>query len=412
MKKPCKNPQEIFDYFPRLYGEIRQDQKDRFNKLFDSFCKRFDESFAYFASSSGRVEVLGNHTDHNGGLVLSSAISLDTICAFLPTDDTKITLFSEGFGVFEVDLENLSDFKPSSTKSLIVGICDYYLKNNNKIGGFKACCSSNVIGGAGISSSASFEVLIAEILNFLYNDGNISCEEKTDACWYAENVFFGKPCGKLDQAAIAFGGLNLIDFSNEDKIIVRGLDCEMDAYSFVLINTGGSHENLTDEYASIPLEMKQVANFFGKERLINFSKEDFFDKLSIIDNSISDRAISRAIHFYQENERVMLAYDSLKSSNYDKFVECVNNSGVSSISKLQNCYVEGAKKQPILKTLSILSTFIKGGAIRVHGGGFAGCVLSVVKNSYLNEFVDKCNAVFGKHNVIPLKIRSIGTIVL
>ena len=412
MKKSFSNVEEVFNKFPELYGGDSEYQRNRYRNLFDKFCSYYNVNDCFIASSSGRVEILGNHTDHNGGRVISSTISLDTLAFFLPTNDNKITLYSEGYGEILVDLSDLSKQKESTSKGLVAGVADYFIKNGKKIGGFKAYCSSNVLGGGGISSSASFEVLIAEILNFLYNENTISCEEKALASWYAENVYFNKPCGKLDQTAISFGGINLLDFSDENKINVFPINNTLKDYDLVLINTGGSHENLTDEYASIPREMKRVANLFGKDRLIEINKKDFFSNLDKVYNKCSDREISRAIHFYQENDRVDLAYNSLINEDYQTFLRCVNDSGVSSNTKLQNCMVIGSSDQPIIKTLSILSCIKSCSAFRIHGGGFAGCVLAIVKKSNFDDFNAIVSRIFNSESVIKLNVRSVGAITL
>ena len=412
LKKPYDNLDSVYKSFPLLYGEITEEQKARYERVFASYKKYFNENSAYIASSSGRVEVLGNHTDHNGGKVISCAISLDTIAFFLPINESQIILYSEGYEEIVVNIEDKNEYKVGTSKALIIGVMNALKENGYKVGGFKAYCSSNVLGGAGISSSASFEVLIAEIFNFLYNDGKISNEEKAKFAQFAENVYFGKPCGLLDQTAIAFGGLNKLDFNDKKAIKVSPINCDLKDYVFVLVNTGGSHENLTDEYASIPKEMFEVAKVLSKERLIDIDSKTFYANIKSIKDKVSDRALLRAIHFYTENDRVDDAEKFLIENNYDKFLSCVKFSGISSMTNLQNCYVSTSKDQSIPKALAICSTFLQDVTNRVHGGGFAGTILNVVKLKDFSKFFDSACKVFGEKNVISLKVRSVGTIVL
>ena len=412
LKKPYSKVDDVFSNFNKLYGETTDAQKQRYQNAFESFKNCFNEENAYIASSSGRVEVCGNHTDHNGGKVVSCAISLDTLAMFLPTDDQVITIKSEGYEEILVDLNGEEKEKIGTSDALVRGVVVGLQKRNYNVGGFKAYLTSNVLGGAGISSSASFEVLIAEILNFLYNEGRISNEEKATIAQFSENVYFGKPCGLLDQTAIAYGGLNKLDFATKGKIVVEKINNNLEDYTFVLINTGGSHADLTDEYASIPVEMYAVAKEFNKERLVELSKEEFLSGLPSVANKLSDRAVLRAFHFYEENERVEKLYASLIANDEDSFLLAIKESGLSSLWKLQNCFVAGSKEQLIPKAISIASPYLKGGVSRVHGGGFAGSVLNVIKSSNLEEFVKHMSNFYEKKNIIPLKIRSIGTIVL
>lgn len=412
LKPAYKTLDGIEKFFPSLYGEVTESQTVRYNKLFDKFKKSFNADCAYFASSSGRVEVCGNHTDHNGGRVVSCAISLDTLSAFLPTDNNVVHIKSEGYDDIVVDLSKDGNEKIGTSSALVRGVVVGLKERGYNVGGFNACFTSNVLGGAGISSSASFEVLVAEIMNFLYNDGKIDNEEKSKIAQFSENVYFGKPCGLLDQTAIAFGGLKRLDFSNKEKISVTNIENNLSDYTLILINSGGSHADLTDEYAAIPKEMFAVANMLNKERLIDIDKTEFFRSLPKIYNSVSDRAILRAVHFFEENERVDGVYNALNGNDYDSFIKMINASGESSLCKLQNCYVSGRTEQPIPKALAIAKTFNVNGASRVHGGGFAGSILNVVKNSEKDMFISKMKAFYSDCDILPLRVRSVGTIVL
>ncbi len=411
LKKPYYDLALVEEKFNLLYGEKTEFQRKRYMSSFDKFKSLYSVDCAYIASSSGRVEVIGNHVDHNGGSVLSCAISLDSLCFFLPTDDGKITLYSEGYGQMVVDTNALDDEKRSS-RALIAGVVKGLKDKGFSVGGFNAYVTSNVVGGAGISSSASFEVLIAEIENFLYNDGKVTQEEKAIISQYAENVYFEKPCGLLDQTAISYGGLKKLDFSDKSRIKVTDIKNDLSEYMFILVNTGGSHENLTDEYASIPKEMFDVAKAYGKDRLIELSEKEFYDKLSKKHTEFSDRAVLRANHFFEENKRVETAVNALNDGMIEIFLDCIRKSGASSLSRLQNCYVAGGKEQSIPKALCICERWLKGGANRVHGGGFAGSILNIVSNFFAKDFVKEASKIYGKENVIPLHVRSVGTIVL
>ncbi len=412
IKKPFTDLVGIEKEFPALYGEITEAQKARYEAEFKRFKKEFGVDCAYIASSSGRVEVSGNHTDHNGGRVVSCAISLDTLAMFLPSDNNVVHIKSEGYPDIIVDLDGEEVEKIGTSPALVRGVAVALKERGYKVGGFNACFTSNVLGGAGISSSASFEVLISEIMNFLFNDGVITADVKSVVSQYAENVYFGKPCGLLDQTAIAFGGLKKLDFVDKNKIDVTAIDNALSDYTLVLINTGGSHANLTDEYAAIPAEMKAVAKEFGKERLIEISEEEFYDKLPTIYNKVPDRAISRAVHFYNENKRVDAIEIALDNNDYDTFLNAIKESGISSLCKLQNCYVAGSNEQLIPKALAVAEKYLAGGVNRVHGGGFAGTILNIVKNDNLQGFIDGMSKYYDKKDIIPLKVRSVGTIVL
>ncbi len=411
-KEPCVNVRDLICWFDALYGEVSDEQIERYEKAFLRFKTYFGESCAYFASSSGRVEVCGNHTDHNGGVVISSAISLDTLAVFLPTDDEVIHILSEGYPEIVVKINGDEEVVKGSSSALVKGVVEGLKDCGYCVGGFKATFTSNVLGGAGVSSSASFEVLVAEILNFLYNESKIDCETKAKVSQFAENEYFGKPCGLLDQTAIAFGGLKKLDFSDKKRILVKDIPCERDGFVFVLVNTGGSHADLTDEYASIPAEMREVAKQMGKDRLIDIDKREFFNKLPKICETVSDRAILRSIHFYEENDRVNQLEIALCDNDLDKAFRLIGESGKSSLYKLQNCYVSGSLAQPIPKAIALAEQYNLRGASRVHGGGFAGSILSVVKAQDLDVFVEKMSAYYDRKDIVPLRIRSVGTIVL
>ena len=410
-KKIVNKAADVAKYFPVLYGEQSDKQLKRYDKLIDRFRDEMGKT-GYMASSSGRVEVIGNHTDHNGGVAVGCAISLDTIAMFLPTENGIITVKSEGYPDVVVDISSEEKLPNGSSDALVKGICEGFLKRGYKVGGFTAYTTSNVAGGAGVSSSASFEILICEILNFLYNDGKVSEKEKVFISQFAENVYFGKPCGLLDQSAIAFGGLTLLDFRTKGDVVPKHIECDLSEYTLVLIDTGGDHKHLTGEYASITEEMKKVCAYFGKERLIEVDEDDFYAALPELKKKVNGRAILRAIHFYDENKRVYALAEALTNGDYENFLKCVSDSGVSSQTDLQNCFPQGDIEQLIPTALAIGRKYLHGGANRVHGGGFAGTTLNVLQNECVNEFVDEMSKIYGKEKVLPLKVRKVGTTVL
>ncbi len=411
-KIPYSNIKSLTSRFNELYGSVTDEQVVRYESTFLRFKNAFNETNAFVASSSGRVEVCGNHTDHNGGVVISCAISLDTLAMFLPTDDNVIRIFSDDYPEIVVKTDFDDTIKSGTSAALVKGVVEGYKNRGYNVGGFKAVFTSNVLGGAGISSSASFELLIAEILNFLYNDDKIDCQTKAIVSQCAENVYFGKPCGLLDQTAISFGGLKKLDFSDKNSIGVKDIPCSTGDFEFVLINTGGSHADLTNEYAAVPAEMFNVAKRFGKERLVDVGKDEFYKKLPEVLNDLTDREVLRAIHFFEENDRVDILEKAISDNDLQKIFETISASGKSSLYKLQNCYVAGKTDQAIPKAIALAEQFNNFGATRVHGGGFAGCILNVIKSDKVDEFIDKMSKFYDKKDIIRLYIRSVGSIVL
>lgn len=397
--------------FTALYGENSLVQHERYDRLIDRFKKEYGKA-GYMASSSGRVEVIGNHTDHNGGKAVGCAISLDTAAMFLPVEGDVITVKSEGYPDVVVDVNNNADAPKGSSDALVAGICEGFVKRGYRVGGFVAVTTSNVSGGAGVSSSAAFEVLICEILDFLYNDGKMSEKEKVFISQYAESARFGKPCGLLDQSAIAFGGLTLLDFGKAGDVAPTHIECDLADYTLVLIETGGDHKHLTGEYASITEEMGKVSAFFGKKRLIEVSEEEFYEKMPELRKAVNGRAVERAIHFFEENKRVETLASALKKNDFNGFLQAVNQSGISSQTLLQNVFPAGDTDQPIPFALAVGRRYLAGGANRVHGGGFADTTLNIVKNENVEKFVCEMKKIFGNKCVIPLKVRTVGATVL
>ena len=403
---------KVSGYFNDLYGESTEKQLERYEKNFKWFKESFNKTSCYVASSSGRVEVCGNHTDHQGGKVVSCAISLDTISMFLPTDDGIIKLKSEGYSDIVIDTNGDTPVKNGTSAAIVKGVVEGLKNKGYKAGGFVACCTSHVLNGAGISSSASFECLIAKILSFLYNNNEVSTEDIAKISQYSENVYFGKPCGLLDQTAIAYGGIKQLDFYDKNRIGVKEIESSLEGYTLILIDTGSDHANLTDEYASIPAEMFAVAKYIGKERLSDVCEKDFYKNIKELRKSVGDRPVLRAIHYFEEMKRVELLTTALNGGDYEIFLECIRKSGDSSYKFLQNCYVPKLGEQAVPVALALSSEFLRGGANRIHGGGFAGTILNIVKNENVKDFIADMKNFYDEKAIIVLKVRKYGAIVL
>jgi len=404
----CKKLKGLKKKIKEIYGVDYRNQFSRYKCLSERFFKRFTGDFVSFASSSGRVELCGNHTDHNGGKVLACSINLDNVSAFSLSGNEVITIDSVGYPEIKVDLNNLNDYEKGTSKAMVVGVVQGLKNFGYKLGGFNACIDSSVPSGAGVSSSASFELLIIEIFNALFNDNIILPSEKAKIAQFSESKFFGKACGLLDQSAIAFGGINLFDFSN-DEIVVKKIDNNLTDLSLVLVDTGGSHADLTDEYVSIPKDMYKVANSFGKQRLCEIDLKTFEQEKSKL-KDLTDRQIRRTEHFFEENIRVVECEKSIEKGDFIGFINCLNSSGESSLNKLENCFVKGENDPAIPKAISTCKSILKNGACRVHGGGFAGCVLVAIKNSELNSFISELRDYYSEKNIIPVSVRENGVI--
>ena len=392
-----------------LYGDNKEEyQAKRYENLYNIHKKTYGDNCTFF-SSSGRIEVCGNHTDHNNGKVLCASISVDTIACVTPLEG-KIIIASIGYPVVEVDISDLNVHKEEFGKSegLVRGVLAYYKQNGYKIGGFAATTTSDVFKGAGVSSSASFELLVAEILNVMFNDGKIDVITKAKAAHMGESDYFGKPCGLLDQSAISIGGVSYIDFKSTKEPKVEKIDWPFNDLAIVITNTGGDHCNLTGEYAAIREEMEAVAKFFHKKVLRKVKEEEFYENISKLREVVSDRAIERAIHYFNENRRVDIAKKALQKGQEKKFIDMINQSGISSLTMLQNCFPNGAVAQPIPLGIA-LSKQIKGvKAVRVHGGGFAGTIIAYVEKSEVKNYVKEMSKVFGDENVFHIEVRNIG----
>lgn len=394
-----------------LYGSDcdTQAMSDRYLKLYNEHSKKYSGEALVF-SSPGRIEVCGNHTDHNNGKVLCASISVDTLAIVTPITERVITVASEGYPPVSVNIDDLikREDEYGTSEALVRGVCAYYVDQGFKIGGFYATTTSNVFKGAGVSSSASFEVLICEILNVICNNGMIDAVTKAKASHHAESVYFGKPCGLMDQSAIALGGVSYIDFESTDEPIIEKINWDFDM-DIVLCNCGGDHCNLTDEYASIRIDMEAVAVALGASKLRFVSKKKFERNLPKLQEKFNGKQLLRAMHFFRENDRVEAAVKAIKTGNASKFKQCINDSGSSSYKLLQNCYISTDTAQRIPLALAIIDNASNSVACRVHGGGFAGTVIAFGSKKIIAACKKQLIAVFGNNNVHSIKIRNIGT---
>jgi galactokinase len=405
----------------KLYGNKTGGQPERYTMLAEQFKKIFNEENYEFFSTPGRTEIGGNHTDHNHGKVIAASINLDSIAAAAPNTLNQVRLKSEGFNeVFVVSLDNLEPVKEevSTTASLIRGVAAGFVKNGFKIGGFDACIASDVLIGSGLSSSASIEVLIGTIFNYFFNNGKVTSEQTAIIGQYAENKFFGKPCGLMDQVACATGGIITIDFFNPEKPAISKInfDFSKSGYSLVVVDTEANHADLTEDYASIPSEMKEVAAFFGKKFLAEVSYTEFISRLKEVREKVNDRCLLRAFHFFEENIRVEKEVDSLNKNNFDEFLNVVNESGNSSFKYLQNIYSpKNPGQQGVALGLAMSDIFIKEkgkGACRIHGGGFAGTIQLFLPDDLVNDFCNVITNIYKKESLKILSIRNYGAVCL
>ena len=370
----------------------------------------------YVFSAPGRTEIAGNHTDHQHGCVLAAAVDLETVADVCLNGTDKIWIQSEGYPAFSIDIQDLSvnENEKNTTVALVRGVVSGFAQRDVQVQGFDAKIHSTVLPGSGLSSSAAFEVLIGTIINELFNEGRISAEEIAMIGQYAENVYFGKPCGLMDQMASSVGSLVYIDFEDPKQPNVEKIEFDLAkaGYALCIIDSGADHADLTDEYAAIPNEMKQICSLFGKEVLRQIPEETFLTALPSLRGQVSDRAILRALHIYRENERVAKQAEALKTQNVDTFLKLVKESGNSSWEYLQNITPAGAvKHQEVAVALALCDTYLKGqGAYRVHGGGFAGTVQAFVPVAMLDNFKTSIETVLGENSCHVLNIRQQGGI--
>lgn len=402
----------------RLYDgmENAEKQLERFEALKKEFENKFGSADnTEIISAPGRTEIAGNHTDHNFGCVLAASVNLDTVAVVRKTDDNIVTLYSAGYEKpFKVDVSDLTVHldEKETTLALIRGVAACLKEEGYQVGGFEACVTSTVLSGSGLSSSAAFEVLLVAINDALYNGWTVPAELNAKISQRAENRYFLKPCGLMDQMASAVGGLVAIDFEGGDaKVEAVSYDFSEKGYALCVVSAGGDHGNLTNEYAAVPAEMKAVAKALGANVLREVA-DKVEKEIPNLKGKVSDRSILRALHFVDENARVGEMVNALKEDNLPAFLSGIIESGESSWKLLQNLCVPGRDNQEMMLALEMSKRMLKnsGGAWRIHGGGFAGTILAFVPKAMVNEYREKMEAVFGENSVKSLYVRPEGAV--
>ena len=397
-----------------IYGET-EISGARFKNLADNFSKIYGQDKAEYFTAPGRTEIIGNHTDHNGGKVIAGSINLDTIGAAYPNGTQVIRITSEGYrDEIVVDLTKLSksNYK-KGTAALVAGMMEGAQKNGFETGGFDAYVSTNVIAAAGVSSSASFEMLICTIIDYFFNENKMSFNDYAKVGQYAENVYWDKASGMMDQMACAVGGPVLFDFADRNDLKYSKLDFSYGKFDhkLVIVNTGKGHADLSQEYSEIPGEMKAAAKVLGAELLHETTLENLLAHVNEIQD---DRAILRSIHFFEETSRVERAAEAIGKADYEEFLKLMDESGRSSWELLQNCYcMKDCHEQKIPLVLALTQLFLNkigGGICRVHGGGFAGVIAAVVPENEMENYVEYISQYVGRENVYPMDIRAIGAV--
>ncbi|MDE6625401.1 MAG: galactokinase [Lachnospiraceae bacterium] len=389
-------------------------QKNRYIKAIGDYKAQFGEDDIEIYSAPGRSEIGGNHTDHQHGEVLAASINNDAIAVVKALTEPCVKIISDGFELITVSLEDINqkEDEKESTTALIKGVLAGMKQRGYQIGGFQAYITSDVLIGAGLSSSAAYETLIGTILSGLYNDMKVSAVEIAMIGQYAENVYFGKPCGLMDQMACSVGNLVHVDFADPENPKVEKVNFDMNkhGYSLCITDTKGSHADLTADYAAVPEEMKKAAQFFGEEVLLGVNKDMLVSRITELRQVVGDRGVLRALHFIGENERVGKEVEALKKEQIDEFLSLVKASGDSSFKYLQNVYSNSDVQHQNVSIALALSDLFLGvnGVSRVHGGGFAGTIQAFVKNEAVADYKKQMDAVFGEGSCSTLKIRQYG----
>lgn len=389
-------------------------QTDRYIRAVSAYEDAFGAGEVSIYSAPGRSEIGGNHTDHQHGEVLAASINNDAIAIVSVISEPEVRVISDGYSLITIPLDSLarSASEEGTTTALIKGVLAGLQERGYKLGGFQAYITSDVLIGAGLSSSAAFETIIGTIVSGLYNHMEISPVEIAIIGQYAENVYFGKPCGLMDQMACSVGSLVHIDFANPQEPVVERIEFDLDAhgYSLCITDTKGSHADLTPDYAAIPAEMKQAAACFGKEFLAEVTAEEVLSGINLIREKVNDRAALRALHFVQENQRVRQETKALSEDRFEDFLTTVKASGDSSFKYLQNVYTNhDVEHQNVSIALAVSDCVLgKNGVSRVHGGGFAGTIQAFVKNEAVSAYKKQMDAIFGEGSCDILKIRKYG----
>ncbi len=396
----------------KIYGETEKSSA-RFAHLGEKFAEIYKHDHAEYFTSPGRTEIIGNHVDHNGGKVIAGSINLDTVGAAAPNGTDVIRITSEGYrDEIVVDLSKLSkeNYK-KGTPALVAGMMEGAQKNGFKAAGFDAYVSTNVIAAAGVSSSASFEMLICTIIDYFFNEGKMTYNDYAKIGQYAENVYWDKASGMMDQMACAVGGPVLFNFADRNNLEYSKLDFSFGKFGhrLVIVNTGKGHADLSQEYSEIPAEMKAAAKALGVELLHESTLEELLKHVNEIED---DRAVLRAIHFFEETRRVEDASEAIGKEDYEKFMKLMDESGNSSWELLQNCYsLQNCHEQKISLMLALTQLFlnkIQGGICRVHGGGFAGVIATILPEAEMDNYVEYISRYVGRDNVYPMDIRAVG----
>ena len=402
--------------FEELYQGSVEAQKARYETITAGYeeCYGKAQELSYF-SAPGRTEVGGNHTDHNHGCVLAAAVNLDIVAAAAKNDDNVVRLKSLEYpGMDVIDLNDLAPLEKEMEKaaSLIRGVCARCRELGYTVGGFNAYTATQVLKGSGLSSSAAFEVVIVTAISHLFNDGAIDAVTAAQIAQYAENVYFGKPSGLMDQTASSVGGFTAIDFHDPKKPVLEKVDFDLAKYNHALciVDTGGNHADLTGDYAAIPVEMKSVAHLLGAEVLRDADEGEFWNRLGELRQKVGDRAVLRAMHFFSDNRTAQEEAALLKAGDFDGFKEKIIASGRSSATRLQNVFAcSNPSEQGLSLALAVSEKLLAGkGAWRVHGGGFAGTIQAFVPVEMLEEYRSAMEAVFGEGTCHVLSIRSAG----
>ncbi|MCI8516756.1 MAG: galactokinase [Hungatella sp.] len=402
-----------------LYGEAEAEHNvTRYKDLVEKFVQEFGDKEMKMFSSPGRTEISGNHTDHNHGRVLAGSINLDCVGIAAKNGSSKVNIVSETFNQrFTVDLDDLApSAKMAGTVDLVKGLLKGFKEKGYEIGGFDAYITSNVISAAGVSSSAAFEMLLCSMLNVFFNDGKMDVVAYAHVGKYAENHYWNKSSGLLDQMACAVGGLITIDFYDPQNPVVEQIPFDFGSknHSLIIVNTGKGHADLSADYSSVPQEMKKVAEYFGKEVCAQVKEEDVIADLAKVREYAGDRSVMRALHFFEENKRVEAEVAALKEDRFEDFLSGITASGNSSWKWLQNCYTTAdVQEQGISVALGLTELFIAGkgrGACRIHGGGFAGVIMAMLPNDLVDEYVEYIERALGKGNAYRMSIRPYGAI--
>ena len=405
------------DLLKKIYGET-EESSARFTSLAENFEKKYHHDNAEFFTAPGRTEIIGNHVDHNGGQIIAASIDLDTIGAACPNGTNVIHMVSEGYKQeVVVELDKLSTERyTKGTDALVAGIMEYMQKKGYATGGFDAYVSTKVIAAAGVSSSASFEMLVCVIVDHLFNEGKIGVVTYAKAGQYAENKYWLKGSGLLDQLACAVGGMITIDFADIENPAIREIKCDFDemGHDLVIINTGKGHADLSAEYSAVPNEMKKVAEYFGKEVLEQCKEDDVIENVKAIREFAGDRAVLRAFHFFEENKRVDAEVEALEKKDFATFFNKITESGDSSWKWLQNCYCnETPDEQSITVALALTKLYldkIGRGVCRVHGGGFAGVIAAFLPKEETEGFTKYIDKALGEGSAYVMHIRPQGAV--